>query len=314
MDLIVVGSVALDDIYTPTGSRERCVGGSASYFSLAASHFVTPGFVGVVGEDFPEEAVATFRRCGVDVTGLERVPGRTFRWAGRYHDDLNERTSLETELNVFERFHPKLPATWCDSPWVFLGNIHPSLQLEVLNQIREPRFVAMDTMDFWIEGTPDELRKVLARVDAVIINDGEARKLAGVSGTLRAARAIAEMGPRLVVVKRGEFGAMLWCEGEWFFAPAFPVDDVVDPTGAGDAFAGGMLGYLARAGRIDRQTVRQALVAGSVVASFSIEAFSIDRLASLTSDEINARIAAFRDVTDFELPSGVDRARVAAAG
>lgn len=298
MDLVVVGSVGLDDVETPFGKVERALGGSAIYFSLTAALLTRVGFVGVVGEDFPEDGVELLKSRGVDVRGLERAAGKTFRWSGRYHEDLNHRDTLLTELNCFEHFSPKLPDDYRAAKYLFLGNIHPSLQLDVLDQ-SNASFVAMDTMNFWISGAPDDLRRVLARVDAITINDEEARDLTGQSNIVRAAREIHRLGPKLVVIKRGEYGALIARDDEYFFAPAFPLEDVVDPTGAGDSFAGGFMGYIARHDATSWAALCQATIAGSTLASFSVEAFSVGALRNLTHDQITARAAAFRRLTDF---------------
>ncbi|TVR03213.1 MAG: sugar kinase [Deltaproteobacteria bacterium] len=299
MNLIVVGSVGLDDVETPFGKVERALGGSAIYFSMASAFFHRPGFVGVVGTDFPAEGIRLLERHGVDLQGLEKAPGETFRWGGRYGFDLNERDTLFTHLNVFEHFRPSLPADYVNARWVFLGNIDPELQLQVLEQVSSARFVAMDTMNFWIEGKPDALRKVLGRVDALLLNDGEARQLAGVANIVTAARKITEMGPRLVVIKRGEYGALLYRDESFFYAPAFPIENVVDPTGAGDAFAGGFMGYLAQADDLSWEAVCQAVVAGSTLASFCVESFSVHRMTSLEVSAISQRAQEFRRLTHF---------------
>jgi sugar/nucleoside kinase (ribokinase family) len=299
MNLSVVGSVGLDDVETPFGKVELALGGSASYFSLAASFFGRVGFVGIVGDDFPESSVELLRNHDVDVRGLQRVEGKTFRWAGRYGYDLNQRDTLLTELNVFEHFRPELPADYAAAPYLFLANIHPSLQSHVLDQAHGAKFVAMDTMNFWIEGALDDLKKVLARVDCIVLNDSEARQLAKTPNVITAAKAIAAMGPRLVVVKRGEHGAFLYSEGNFFFVPAYPLEQVVDPTGAGDCFAGGFMGLIAASGDTSWATLCHAVVAGSALASFSVENFSVDRFRSLTQGEIQDRIAAFEAMTAF---------------
>lgn len=299
-DLVVVGSVALDTVEVPSGRRERVLGGSASYFSTAASYFTRPQLVAVVGEDFPTEHVELLRRRGVDLEGLERRAGRTFFWEGRYSTNLNLRTTLETQLNVFADFEPRLPETFRDAEFVFLGNIQPRLQLDVLGQVRRPRLVAMDTMNLWIDTARVDLVKVLERTDVLVINDEEARQLAEEHNLPRAARAIRALGPRAVIVKRGDSGALLFHESGVFAAPAFPLDEVVDPTGAGDSFAGGFMGYLARVGDLGPAAVRVAMIYGSVMASFCVEAFSLDRLRALGPKEINERFRAFRDLTRFE--------------
>jgi sugar/nucleoside kinase (ribokinase family) len=299
-NLVVVGSVAFDSIETRGVKKTQVLGGSASFFSVAASYFAPVRLVAVVGEDFPEEHLALFRARGIELDGLERKPGKTFHWSGRYTDDLTSRTSLATDLNVFAEFRPQLPDAWRDSEFVFLGNIHPSLQLEVLEQCRRPRLVAMDTMNFWISGELPALRKVLQRIDLLVINDEEARQLAEQHNLPRAARAIRAMGPKTVIVKRGDSGALLFHEHGVFAAPAYPLEEVTDPTGAGDTFAGGFMGYLARVRELGPQAVRRAMFYGSVMASFCVESFSLDRMRNLTQGEIEGRYRAFRDLTHFE--------------
>lgn len=298
--LLVVGSVALDSVETSAGKRERILGGSASYFSVTASYFTRPQLVAVVGEDFPDEHVEFFRRRGVDLDGLEHVAGRTFHWKGSYSKDFSSRTTLDTQLNVFADFEPKLPESYRNAELVFLGNIAPKLQLRVLEQMRKPRLVALDTMNFWIEKRRDDLDRVLKLVDLLLLNDEEARQLAGEQNLTRAARVIRSMGPRTVIVKRGDSGALLFHEGGVFAAPAYPLEEVVDPTGAGDTFAGGFMGYLAHADDLAAPSVRVAMIYGSVMASFCVEAFSLDRLRGLTSAEISDRFRAFQELTRFE--------------
>jgi len=292
--------VALDSIETLKERRDEVLGGAASYFAAAASFFAPVRLVGVVGSDFPpahEELLASF---GVNLAGLERAAGRTFRWTGRYSADFNHRTTLDTQLNVFESFRPKLPSAWTDSPFAFLANIDPELQLDVLSQMERPRFVALDTMNFWIEGRRPELERVLERVDMLLINDEEARLLSRHDSLPSAARAIRALGPRSVVIKRGDAGALLFHEGGVFSAPAFPIETVVDPTGAGDSFAGGFMGWLAHAGTLTPAGVRTALIVGSVVASFCCEEFGLERFRTLTLGEIRERFAAFADLVHFE--------------
>ncbi len=300
MSVTVVGSVALDTVETPFGRNVEGLGGAAVYFALAAIQFGPVEVVGVVGEDFPEEHVALLRSKGIGLEGLEYASGKTFRWSGRYHDDVNERDTLDTQLNVFEDFHPKVPEGAAEAPYLFLGNIQPPLQLEVLAQTRQ-QFVAMDTMDLWIDGWRDSLDEVLGKVDALVLNDAEARQLTGELNLPLAARAIREMGPRIVVIKKGEHGCMLFgeAEGELFIVPAYPLESVQDPTGAGDSFAGGFMGYVARSGKTDFDTLRQAVVYGSVVASFTCEAFGPDRLAQVTAEAIEERSQALRLLTQF---------------
>ncbi|HET8723120.1 MAG TPA: PfkB family carbohydrate kinase [Anaeromyxobacteraceae bacterium] len=300
MALLVVGSVALDSLQTPFGVRDDVLGGSATYFSTAASFFAPVRVVAVVGEDFPEAHLDFLRSRGVDLSGLERRPGRTFRWKGRYEFDLNQAHTLDTQLNVFADFRPELPETFRDSTHVFLGNIDPDLQLRVLDQVRAPRIVAMDTMNFWITSKRPSLLQVLKRVDLLFVNDAEARQLAGEHNVVKAARTILGYGPRAVVVKRGEYGALYFSGDEVFASSAYPLAELFDPTGAGDSFAGGFMGYLARSGALDPAAMRRAIVVGSVVASFAVERFSLDRLRDLGPHEIQARYAEFRRLAHFD--------------
>ncbi len=300
MSLLVVGSVALDSVETPFGRREDALGGSATYFSTCASFFGPVRLVAVVGEDFPDEHSRFLASRGVDLAGLTRLPGRTFRWKGRYEFDLNQARTLDTQLNVFAGFRPELPPAWRDSRYLFLGNIDPDLQRRVLDQVREPHFVACDTMNYWIETKRASLLETLRRVDMLFVNDAEARELAGEANVVKAARAILGLGPRAVVVKRGEHGALFFSGGEVFAASAYPLAAVFDPTGAGDSFAGGFMGYLARSGGQDHAGMRRAIVLGGVLASFAVERFSLDRLRTLTHDEIRARYGEFRQLTRFD--------------
>jgi sugar/nucleoside kinase (ribokinase family) len=300
VSVLVVGSMAFDTIRTPYGEATEVLGGSANYFSAAASFFTDVRLVAVVGEDFPEQHLDFLRARRVDVAGLQRVPGKTFRWVGEYGQDFNEARTLETHLNVFADFAPVIPEAYRASEVVFLANIDPDLQQQVLEQVRRPAFVAADTMNYWITGKPDAVRRMLARVDGLIINDAETRQLARESNLIRAARTIQSWGPRVLIVKRGEYGALLLHDGQWFAAPAFPLETVQDPTGAGDCFAGGCIGYLASRMRFDAATLRQAMIMGSVMASFNVEAFSLERLRTLASAEIDARYRAFRQLSHFE--------------
>ena len=297
--MLVVGSVAQDTIHNHLGSHPYVLGGSAVFASLAASLFTKVQLVGVVGSDFPKDAVALLQKKGIDTSGLEVVDGKTFHWEGRYSTDLTSRETLKTELNCFADFHPKIPASQRTTPYVMLGNIHPSLQVEVLDQIEKPKLVIADTMNFWISGTPKDLARMLARIDLLVINEEEARQLANVHNISKAASALRAMGPRLVVIKRGEYGALLFDGESVFSAPAFPIEDVCDPTGAGDTFAGGLLGYLARQDRIDSQSLRRAVIYGSVVASFSVEGVSVDRLVQVTTAEVASRYGAFARLAHF---------------
>jgi sugar/nucleoside kinase (ribokinase family) len=297
--MLVVGSVARDTIHNHLGTHPYVLGGSAVFASLAGAFFVPVKLVGVVGRDFPDEAIQLLRNRGVDLRGLEVVDGATFFWEGRYSPDLTSRESLRTELGVFASFHPRIPPEHRETPYVMLGNIDPDLQLEVLDQVRSPKLVIADTMNFWISGKPRELARMLLRIDLLVINEEEARQLAGVHNIAKAARALRAMGPRIVVIKRGEYGALLFENGTVFSAPAYPVEDVVDPTGAGDTFAGGMLGSLARADRVDGATLRRAVIYGSVLASFCVEGISVDRLVRVHHEEIAERYHAFARLAHF---------------
>ena len=298
--LLVVGSVALDSVETTKHKRDEVLGGAASYFAAAASFFAPVRLIGVVGTDFPPAHEELLGGFGVDLAGLERVPGRTFRWAGRYSADFNNRTTLDTQLNVFEGFRPKLPGGWSESPFVFLANIDPVLQLDVLQKVDKPKFVACDTMNLWINHHRDNLLPVLGKVDMLLLNDEEARLLSGSDNLPAAARAIRALGPKAVVVKRGDAGALLFHEAGVFAAPAFPIETVVDPTGAGDSFAGGFMGWLAHTGNVTPAGIRTALIIGSALASFCCEDFSLDRYRTLDLTAIRERFTAFADLVHFE--------------
>lgn len=298
--ILVVGSVALDSVQTPFGNAKEALGGSATYFSVAASFFADVRVVAVVGEDFPEEHLAFLKSRSIDLEGLVRVPGRTFRWAGEYGFDLNEAKTLETQLNVFAAFQPEIPKAYKESELVFLANIDPDLQRKVLGQVNLPRLVAADTMNYWINGKPEALRETLKLIDILLINDAETRQLAGEPNLVLAAQKILSWGPTSLVIKRGEYGALMIRKGGWFAAPALPLDSVFDPTGAGDCFAGGFIGYLANTMNFEEANIRKAIVMGSVMASFNVEAFSLDRLRRLTYPEIEARYKAFKRLTQFE--------------
>ena len=300
-DLLVVGSVALDSVETPFGKVREVLGGSATYFSYSASFFTQVRLVATVGEDFPDAHLRLLEDRGVDTGGLQTSAGRTFRWTGEYGYDLNEAKTLETQLNVFAEFRPVLTDGLGRVPYLFLANIDPELQLDVLRQMKErPRLVALDTMNFWIQRKREALRRVLSEVDVITINDGEARQLASEPNLLRAARAISAMGPRTVVVKRGEYGALLMTGGTLFFVPAYPLESVYDPTGAGDTFAGGFMGYLAAQDRIDAAAMRRAIVYGTVMASFTVEDFSLKRLTLLKPSDIAERYAALHELIRVE--------------
>jgi sugar/nucleoside kinase (ribokinase family) len=300
-DLVVVGSVALDSVKTPFGKVTEALGGSATYFSYAASFFAPVRVVGAVGGDFPREHLELLRKRGVDVSALEVLPDqKTFRWTGEYGFDLNEAKTLDVQLNAFATFKPRLGPVHRKAPFLFLANIDPVLQLDVLSQMDEPAMVALDTMNFWIEGKREDLLKVLARVDVLLINDAEARMLAREPNLIKAARAIATMGPKTVVIKRGEYGALLVSNGQFFFAPAYPLDSVFDPTGAGDTFAGGFMGYLAQQNATDAAALRRAMVRGAAMASFTVEDFSLERLKRLEPREIEERLRIFADMVRLE--------------
>lgn len=301
MPLLVVGSVAFDSIKTPYGEAKEVVGGAATYFAVTASYFAPVNIVAVVGDDFGPEQLQVFKGRSIDTTGIERAAGRTFRWSGEYRGDMNEARTLDTQLNVFEHFQPKLPPQYLDSDFVFLANIQPTLQLGVREQLPKAKLVGLDTMNYWIQGTPEDLRRALARVDILIINDKEARMLAGIDNLRRAATAVCKLGPRILVVKRGEFGACIFRDGNVFFVPGYPLEEVHDPTGAGDTFAGGFMGYLASAGEVSDRNLRRALVYGSVMASFSVEEFGLTRLLRLDRSEIEARFNEFKTMTHFEV-------------
>jgi sugar/nucleoside kinase (ribokinase family) len=298
--LLVVGSVALDTVRTPFGEVSEVLGGSATYFATAASYFTSVDLIAVVGEDFPEEHLKFLQRRGIDLTGLERKPGRTFRWKGEYTHQLSEAHTLDTRLNVFESFRPKIPPSYRTPSMLFLGNIDPELQLEVLQQVQRPALVACDTMNFWIDRKRDALWCVLERVDVLVINDGEARALGGRPNLVQVAKDILARGPKHLIVKRGEYGVLMFDHKRSFAAPAFPMEVVRDPTGAGDSFAGGFVGYLAATGNLSEVAMRQAVIFGSVMASFTVEAFSLDRLRALDYKEIEARFGEFKRLTHFE--------------
>ena len=298
--LLVVGSVALDTVRTPFGEASEVLGGSATYFATAASYFTGVDLIAVVGEDFPEPHLKFLKSRGIDLAGLERRKGHTFRWKGEYTHQLNEAHTLDTKLNVFETFRPKIPEQYRSPDMLFLGNIDPELQLDVLTQVKRPRLVACDTMNFWINGKQEALWRTLAQVDVLIINDGDARALGGNPNLVHVARNILARGPKHLIVKRGEYGVLFFSQKQTFGAPAFPLEEVKDPTGAGDTFAGGFMGYLASTGNLSDASIRQAIIFGSVMASFTVEAFSLDRLRALDYKEIEARFREFKRLTQFE--------------
>lgn len=302
MSILVVGSVATDRIETPFGVADAALGGAATYFAAAASLFHRVELVGVVGDDFPQDKLRFLEERGVDLTGLERQPGESFFWWGRYDYDLSSRETLETRLGVFAAFRPKIPEPFREAEWVFLANIDPALQLEVLDQVRAPRMVACDTMNYWITSKRDTLLELLGRVDCLLVNDSEIRELSGDYNLRRAARWVRERGPGMVIVKMGEHGALLFTEDHIFFAPGYPLEEVFDPTGAGDAFAGGFMGWLAYVGRVDAEELRRAMIFGAATGSLACERMGVDRLMDVTVDEIHDRVREFRLMTAFDQP------------
>jgi sugar/nucleoside kinase (ribokinase family) len=298
--ILVVGSVALDSIRTPFGEAQDAFGGSATYFSLAARYFAPVRLVAVVGEDLPNEHRDMLHGRGIDIRGLEVTEGDTFRWGGVYGSDLNTRETLFTHLNVFEHFHPKVPQEFRSTPYVFLGNIHPTLQLEVLDQIDKPRLVALDTMNLWIDTARADLERVLRRVDLFILNDSEARDLGGTANLVSAGKRLLELGPQTIIIKKGEHGALMITEDSMFATAALPLEDVCDPTGAGDAFAGGVLGYLASRNATSPAAMRHAIAYGTVIASFVVQGFGVDGIHDLEHRELDERFERLRHLTHFE--------------
>ncbi len=300
--VLIVGSVALDSVQTPSGKAERALGGAATYSSVAASFFAPVRIVGVVGEDFPQEHIAFLTSHGIDTQGLQVVKGgKTFHWAGTYEGDMNQANTLATELNVFQDFRPELPADYKSSEFVFLANIDPELQLKVLDQVPNAKLKAMDTMNFWITGKPDALKEVMKRVDVVFINDAELRQLTGTINLAKASREVHELGPQYVIVKKGEHGAVMYCDGDiCFSAASYPLEEVADPTGAGDSFAGGFMGYVASTGHLSHDNLRKAVVYGSTMASYNVQDFSLNRFKRLTKAEITDRYNEFKRIVFFE--------------
>ncbi len=304
MSLIVVGTVAFDKVHTPFGESGRIVGGAATYISLAASNYVDSMYlVSVVGSDFPETFLGTLEERGVDLTGLERKENEnSFFWEGRYHYDMNSRDTLETQLNVLASFEPKLPEGAKNADFLMLGNLAPAVQMAVIDQLESrPKLIVLDTMNYWMDSALDDLKTVLKRVDVLTINDEEARQLSGEYSLVKAARKILEMGPKTLVIKKGENGALLIQGNHMFYAPALPLEEVVDPTGAGDTFAGGFIGYLAHTRDISFENMKRAVVAGSAMASFTVEKFGTERLLTLTDEEVEGRIQLFIDLVDFDI-------------
>lgn len=303
MKLVTVGTVAFDNIETPFGRADKVVGGAATYISLAASYFLKKqGIVSVVGDDFPQDMIATFGKRGVDLAGLEVLPGKeSFFWSGRYHYDMNSRDTLETRLNVLLDLDPQLNDAYRNAEYLMLGNLDPAIQAKVLDQVEAPALVAMDTMNFWMDSAMAKLKEVIARVDILVINDSEVRQLSGEHSLVKAAHHVLAMGPRYLVVKKGEHGALLFDKDRVFFAPALPLDEVVDPTGAGDTFAGGFIGYLARSGDHSFSNLKRAIIVGSAMASFCCEKFGVQRLLELDQEEIDQRIQQFVELVDFDI-------------
>lgn len=299
--VLVVGSVALDSVETPFGKADDVLGGSGTYFSSSASHFASVKLVGVVGDDYPVQKLEPLAERGVDLSGLERATGRSFRWRGRYRHDLNSAETLETHLGVFSDFRPKIPEQFRRAPFVFLANIDPRLQLQVLDQVEKPKLVACDTMNFWIESRRPDLLDLLGRVDLITLNDGEARQLTEKVNLVHAARWIMAKGPRYVIIKKGEHGAYMFHGDSIFYAPAYPLESVFDPTGAGDSFAGGFIGYLAATGNLSERAMRRAVVVGSAMGSFAVEQFSNGRLLEVTRTDIETRVREFQQLVAFDV-------------
>lgn len=301
--LVIVGTVAFDAIETPFGKTDKILGGAATYIGLAASQFNADGaIVSVVGGDFPEKYIALLKNNNLDVSGLEIIKeGKTFFWSGKYRNDMNSRDTLATELNVLENFNPKVPENYKDAEVVMLGNLHPLVQLSVIEQMKAPKLIVLDTMNFWMDNTLEELKQVIGKVDVVTINDEEARQLTGEYSLVVAAQKIREMGPSYVVIKKGEHGALLFHEDDIFFAPALPLEEVFDPTGAGDTFAGGFTGYLAKTGDYSFENMKNAIIYGSTLASFCVEKFGTERLENLTKKEVHKRLKQFQNLTQFDI-------------
>ncbi len=301
MSLLITGSVALDSVKTPLQEHHDLLGGSASYASVAASFFGPVQMVGIVGTDFPEKYLALYRKHGIDLDGLQIAEGKTFRWSGEYEWDLNKRRTLSVELNVFETFQPRLPESYRRTPYVFLANISPQLQMHVLAQVTAPKFVVADTMDLWIATQRDALTELLGKINCLVLNESEAREFMKETSLIKAGRLLLTMGPKYVVIKKGEHGCLLFGKDFFFTAPAYPLEDIHDPTGAGDCFAGAFTGYLARANRVDHESLRRAVIYGSVIASYCVEDFSLTRLQSLTESEINERYGLFKSMSHFDV-------------
>jgi len=301
MSLLITGSIGLDSVKTPLAEHHDLLGGSASYAAIAASFFTPVNLVGIVGDDFPKPYLDLYRKHGINLAGLEIAAGQTFRWSGEYEWNMNNRRTLSIALNVFEKFNPTLPAQYRNAPFVFLANISPQLQMHVLSQVEKPKFVVADTMDLWLEIAREALLELLKRIDCLILNESEARELMKEASLIKAGRGILKLGPKYVCIKKGEHGCLLFGEDLFFSAPAYPLEDIHDPTGAGDCFAGAFAGYLAKTGKVDPTTLRNAVIYGSVVASYNVEAFSLGRLQTLTPADIENRYQFFRKISHFEL-------------
>ncbi|MEI8063226.1 MAG: PfkB family carbohydrate kinase [Verrucomicrobiota bacterium] len=301
MSLLITGSIGLDSVKTPLEEHHDLLGGSASYAAIAASFFTPVNLVGIVGDDFPKKYLDLYRKHGVNLDGLEIAAGKTFRWSGEYEWNMNNRRTLSIALNVFEKFNPTLPAQYRNAPFVFLANISPQLQMHVLSQVTKPKFVVADTMDLWINIAKEALLELLTKIDCLILNESEARELMKETSLIKAGRALLKLGPKYVCIKKGEHGCLLFGNGLFFSAPAYPLEDIHDPTGAGDCFAGAFAGYLAKAGQVNADTLRKAVISGSVVASYNVEAFSLSRLQTLTPADIDSRYQFFRQMSNFEL-------------
>jgi sugar/nucleoside kinase (ribokinase family) len=300
MSLLCVGTVAIDSVKTPFGNAESVLGGSATYFSVAASYFTTVRLVAVIGEDFPKNYLEIFNKHKINTDGLQTLPGKTFRWSGEYGFDLNVAKTLETQLNVLADFDPKLSEETANRPFVFLANVDPELQLKVIEQVKSPKLIALDSMNFWIENKKEKLLEAISKVSMVLLNEAEARELTGVASIMKASREIIKMGPEAVIIKQGEYGAMAVYGDDLFSAPAYPLEEVFDPTGAGDSFAGGVMGYIARRGEITGDTIRQAMIVGSALASYNVESFSLDRLTSIEFSDIVNRYNEIKRITVFD--------------
>ena len=298
--ILIVGSVAFDDVETPAGRRPQSLGGSANYFAVGASHFAPVQLVAVVGEDFPKSHIERLTNCGVDLEGLEVVPGNTFFWRGRYGSDFGDAETLDTQLNVFADFQPKIPVAYQESPYLFLGNIHPALQEDVVDQVRAPKLIGCDTMNFWITGEPKAINQLLAKIDLLVINEGEARLLSGEKMINRAVEKIKALGPQIIVIKKGGHGASLYHPEGQFHVPAYPLDTLSDPTGAGDSFASGLMGHIAQKDNADFKTFKTALLYGTVMASFACEAFSFDRTIDLSRAEIQERFNQLKSMISLD--------------